>query len=176
ETDKPNPLNVYGKSKLEGENNVLALIPEKAVIVRTSWLYSNHGNNFMNTMLRLFEERESLSIVNDQIGSPTSTTALAEVLWKVVGRTDVSGLYHWSCDGAVSWFDFAEAIEKKYGLDNSLSTTISIDPVTSRQYASLASRPKYSVLNSACISSLLDLSERDWEVCLVEVLKRRDSN
>ena len=139
-------------------------------------MYSNYGHNFLNTMLRLFEERDSLSIVDDQIGSPTTTTALAEMLWMVVARAEISGLYHWSCDGAVSWFEFAKAIEGLRNFDGSLSTRASINPVTSQQYPSLASRPKYSVLNSARVTSLLELGERDWSVCLVEVFSLGDSS
>ncbi|PCJ22089.1 MAG: dTDP-4-dehydrorhamnose reductase [Gammaproteobacteria bacterium] len=170
ETDKPNPVNVYGKSKLEGENNVLALIPDKAAVVRTSWLYSNHGANFMNTMLRLFEERDSLSIVDDQVGSPTTTSALADVLWKLVGRADINGLYHWSCEGEVSWFGFAEAIKDEAGVIRGLEANVELLAITSDQYSALAVRPKYSVLSSSKLDALIAEPAIHWrELLIVEL-------
>ena len=162
EADQPNPLNVYGKSKLEGEKNILALIPNQSVIVRTSWLYSNYGHNFLNTMLRLFEERDSLSIVDDQIGSPTTTTALAEVLWKVVARVEISGLYHWSCDGAVSWFEFALAIREEAAAIGIARSIIDIAAIKAAQYPSLAERPKFSVMDSAQLNVMIGLPLFDW--------------
>ena len=163
ETDQPNPLNVYGKSKLEGEKNISAIIPSHSVIVRTSWLYSNHGNNFLNTMLRLFEERDSLSIVDDQIGSPTTTTALAEVLWKVVARAEISGLYHWSCEGAVSWFEFAQAIKRGAELIDCLPSPVELHSIVSSQFLTLAARPGFSVLDSSELNRELGrINSKSW--------------
>ena len=162
ETDQPNPLNVYGKSKLEGEKNVSALIPGQSVIVRTSWLYSNHGNNFLNTMLRLFEERDSLSVVDDQIGSPTTTTALAEVLWKVVERGEISGLYHWSCDGAVSWFGFSFEIKKLSEALDFPKVGVVLNSISASEYPSKAERPKYSVMNSGSLNRELGAADTSW--------------
>lgn len=173
ETDQPNPLNVYGKSKLEGEKNILALIPGQSVIVRTSWLYSNHGHNFLNTMLRLFEEKDSLNIVDDQIGSPTTTTALAEVLWKVVGRDEISGLYHWSCDGAVTWFKFAETIKYEAFSFGALSNASELNAISSGQYSTLLIRPKYSVLDSAWLEKRLGINKIQWRDKLRFELNRR---
>lgn len=162
ETDQPNPLNVYGKSKLEGEKNISALIPGQSVIVRTSWLYSNHGNNFLNTMLRLFEERDSLSVVDDQIGSPTTTTALAEVLWKVVERGEISGLYHWSCDGAVSWFGFSFEIKKLSEALDFPKIGVVLNSISASEYPSKAERPKYSVMNSGSLNRELGAADTSW--------------
>lgn len=173
ETDKPNPLNVYGKSKLEGENNVLELVSNRSVIVRTSWLYSNHGVNFMNTMLRLFEERDSVSVVNDQVGSPTTTGALAEVLWKVSSRADISGLYHWSCEGAVSWFGFACAVLNGVTDEKLRRQTTKIIPISSEGYPCPAARPNYSVLDPSQLNLLLGLVGVKWYDCLLFELKGR---
>lgn len=152
ETSATAPLGVYGASKRDGEQRVLAALPHDSVIVRTSWLYSEHGANFVKTMLRLMAERDSLSIVNDQIGSPTSAHSLAAVILalaeqRLSGATSVSGLTHWSDGGAISWFDFAVEIQRQALELGLLNKPCELRAIPSSDYPTPAQRPAYSVLD-----------------------------
>ncbi|WP_303918091.1 dTDP-4-dehydrorhamnose reductase [Draconibacterium sediminis] len=164
ETDAVAPNGAYGKTKLEGEQNCQAENPE-TVIIRTAWLYSTFGNNFVKTMLRLGKERGELGVVFDQVGSPTYAADLAEAILKVAeSEKFVSGIYHYSNEGVASWYDFALAIFELSGVD------CKVKPVLSENFPTPAERPAYSVLNKAKIKETYHLEVPYWrdslKVCL----------
>jgi dTDP-4-dehydrorhamnose reductase len=164
ETDVPFPSGVYGLTKLQGEQAIQANL-EKHFIIRTSWVYSQFGNNFMKTMLRLASERDSLSVVSDQIGTPTNAVDLAEVLIKIIQSSNYQssfGIYNFSNEGQCSWYDFAKKI---FEISN---TTIDLQAIPSSAYPTPAKRPKYSVLNKNKIKTTFDMEILNWE----ERLKR----
>lgn len=148
--DKTNPVNVYGASKLAGEHAIKAYCPVNSAIVRTSWVYSSHGNNFVKTMLRLIAEKEQLSVVSDQIGSPTNAKGLAEFLWQLAEQETLDPIYHYSDLGVASWYDFAVAIQEIAYEQAKLTKKIPIKPIPSSDYLTVAVRPKYIVLDKAC--------------------------
>ncbi|MDD2820066.1 MAG: dTDP-4-dehydrorhamnose reductase [Flavobacterium sp.] len=162
EEDIPNPKSVYGQTKLDGEKAVQAIL-EDYFIIRTSWVYSQFGANFMKTMLRLGAERDSLSVVNDQIGTPTNAVDLAEALVQIVVFVSqhpthkVSGIYNFSNEGSCSWFDFAKKIFE--------NNTINIDlqPIPTSSYPTPAQRPKYSVLDKTKIKLVFGIAIKGWE-------------
>jgi len=145
ETDMPNPLGVYGASKWQGERYIQE-VTQDYFIIRTSWLYSEYGNNFMKTMLRLSETRDEISVVSDQIGAPTYAGDLAEVLIKIaLSSSKAYGLYHFSNFGAISWYDFAVEIFRHFG------KKIEVKPIKTKDYPTAAKRPEYSVLETTKI-------------------------
>jgi dTDP-4-dehydrorhamnose reductase len=156
ETDIPNPLGVYGASKWQGERNIQEAM-ETYFIIRTSWLYSEYGNNFMKTMLRLSETRDEISVVSDQIGSPTYAGDLAGVLIKIVlSSTTNYGVYHYSNLGAISWYDFAVEIFNQFG------KKIEVKPIKTKDYPTAAKRPEYSILSTKRITKEFGLNELNW--------------
>lgn len=164
ETDPTAPLGVYGASKLAGE---LAIQQHGNAyyIIRTSWVYSPFGNNFMKTMLRLAAERDSLSIVNDQIGTPTNALDLAALLIELIHKDNAMevhpyGIYHYSNEGKCSWFEFAKAIFEK----NSIS--IPVQPITTDQFPTPAKRPAFSVMDKSKIKDQFDFQILDWKKSL----------
>ena len=164
ETDMPNPLGVYGKSKWQGERNIQEIM-EDYFILRTSWLYSEYGNNFMKTMLKLSETRDEINVVSDQIGSPTYAGDLAEVLIKIVLSSSTNyGLYHFSNSGAISWYDFAVEIFTQFG------KKIEVKPITTKDYPTVAKRPKFSVLDTNKIENNFDCTLKDWQASLNKVI------
>lgn len=169
ENDLPSPLGVYGRSKWEGEEEVHRIAPSY-MIVRTSWLYSTHGHNFVKTMLRLGEEREELKVVFDQVGSPTHAADLAGALVSILARHDsahtYSETYHYSNEGVCSWYDFARAIMKFKGLH------CTVLPVGSEEYPTKAKRPHYSVLHKGKIKEHWGLDIPHWQDSLEKMLKR----
>jgi dTDP-4-dehydrorhamnose reductase len=152
--DETNPVNVYGASKLAGEEVIKRVYPENSVIIRTSWVYSTHGNNFVKTMLRLMAEKESLNIVSDQIGSPTYAKGLAEYIWKQAELDSDGVIQNYSDVGTVSWYDFAIEIQNIAFQKGILSKTIPINPILSSEYPTLAIRPKFSVLKLDLINKI----------------------
>lgn len=155
-----NPLGVYGKSKLVGETEILQRL-SNAYIVRTSWLYSVFGKNFVKTISTLARERESLNVVYDQVGTPTNARDLAKLLLTIVGNihsgiNDKPGLYHFSNEGVTSWYDFAKFIVDYYGLP------CKIHPVRSEEYKTLAARPKFSVLDKLKVKKHLNAEVPYW--------------
>ncbi|MDX1285285.1 MAG: dTDP-4-dehydrorhamnose reductase, partial [Draconibacterium sp.] len=145
ETDNVNPQGIYGKTKLEGEQNCMAENP-KTVIIRTSWLYSGFGNNFVKTMLRLGKERGKLDVVFDQTGTPTYAADLANTILEIIDSLEfVPGIYHYSNEGVTSWFDFAKAIFEISGV------VCKLNPVLSEQFPTPTKRPHYSVLDKSKI-------------------------
>ncbi|MCR8667212.1 dTDP-4-dehydrorhamnose reductase [Aestuariibaculum sp. M13] len=164
EGDQPNPISVYGASKLQGEIEIQNIL-EKYFIIRTSWLYSEHGNNFMKTMLCLAETRDAISVVADQIGTPTYAGDLAKVILDIVkNKTNEFGVYHYSNEGEISWFDFAKEIFKIANLN------IELIPIDSSKYITKAKRPTYSVLSKEKIKNKLGVEVPHWSFSLKKVL------
>lgn len=166
ESDKPNPLNEYGKSKLQGELYI-AKTMQSYFILRTGWLYSKHKNNFLKTILRLAEEKESISIVSDQVGTPTHTSVLTGIITRII-RTDFKsyGLYHVANEGVASWYDFA------YEILNLSNSTCQITPILTEDYPLPALRPSFSVLNKSRIKNELGISIPHWKESLKAVFRK----
>jgi len=170
EDDPPDPLGVYGRTKLLGEEAVLRELPG-AVIIRTSWLYSSHGNNFVQTMLRLMGEKPRLKVVDDQIGSPTWAGGLAEAVLTTIRNPKARGIYHWSDSGSLSWYQFAVAIQEEALVQGLLDKPVEIVPVPGSEYPTPARRPAYSVMDTSKISRELGLFPAPWRENLRLMLK-----
>ena len=165
ETDQTNPIGVYGQTKLDGENLALGNNP-KTIILRTAWVYSRFGNNFVKTMLRLFNDKDSISVVADQIGSPTNAIDLANAILEIVSKDElVYGIYNYSNEGECSWFEFAQKIKEFSG------SSIEINPVPTSAYPTKAKRPAYSLLDKSKIKEVYQLEIPAWEDSLKEELK-----
>lgn len=165
----PAPLSVYGASKAAGEQRVLRLDPA-ALVVRTAWVYSRFGGNFVKTMLRLMAEREELSIVCDQIGSPSWAAGLAKLLWRCASLPDLRGIYHWTDEGSISWYDFAEAIQEEALSLGLLDKACRLQKITTLEYPSDAARPAYSVLDCCATECDADLKRAHWRDALGQML------
>ena len=165
ETDVAKPISVYGASKLKGEVEIQKILKEY-FIIRTSWLYSEHGNNFMKTMLRLAETRDEISVVSDQIGSPTNANDLSEFLIKIITSSSSNfGVYHYRNEGQTSWYGFAKAILESY------EHATSVISISSSQHPTAAIRPKYSVLNIEKAKEVFNIQPPNWEISLKKVIK-----
>ncbi len=171
-SDSVNPLSVYGATKEAGEQAVLAAAPE-SLIVRTAWVYSAHGNNFMNTMLRLMQDRDTLRIVADQVGTPTSTVTLARALLKALELPELSGILHWTDAGVAGWYDFAVAIMEEGIALGLLERPLELLPIRTDQYPTPATRPQYSVLDKQDTWNALNISPVHWRVALRDVMRTR---
>ena len=178
ETDAPNPLNVYGASKLAGEQAVES-VAGNFLIFRASWVYGPHGNNFLLTMLRLARERDRLSIVDDQIGAPTTSIELARATHSIVtgilaGRfgapENYAGLYHTTCSGSVSWFGFAQAIFAR-AAELLAVTPPALTPIATKDYPTPAARPHYSLLSNAKLRARFGVELSPWQSALEETLQ-----
>ncbi|MGM5469154.1 dTDP-4-dehydrorhamnose reductase [Flavobacteriaceae bacterium LMO-SS05] len=166
ETDKTNPLGVYGLTKLEGEQEISSIL-NKYYIIRTSWLYSEHGNNFLKTMLRLAENTNEIKVVSDQIGSPTYAKDLALLICKIISRPSHDfGTYNYSNEGIVSWYDFAKAI---FEIGNQ---PIKINPISTEDYPTLAKRPKFSVLDTTKIKHTFGIQIPHWKDSLKTAISK----
>ena len=164
ETDEVHPMNIYGQTKLEGEEFALGINP-KTIVIRTSWLYSKYGHNFVKTMLRLFNEKTELNVVHDQIGSPTNALDLAEALIQILLQDQlVYGVFNYSNEGQCSWFEFAMKIKE---LSNS---EVIINPVPTTAFPTAAIRPQYSLLDKTKIKKSYHLDILNWEVSLKNML------
>ncbi|MDA3613296.1 dTDP-4-dehydrorhamnose reductase [Polluticaenibacter yanchengensis] len=157
------PINIYGASKLKGEQLLLAANPE-ACIIRTSWVYSQYGNNFVKTMLRLLNSRESINVVNDQVGSPTNAMDLANAIMTIAGQEDISGIYHFANTGVISWYDFAKTIGRE------IKSACVVNAIPSKDYPTPARRPYYSVMDTSKISLKLKTEIPDWLSSLKKTL------
>lgn len=166
--DTSNPLSIYGKSKLAGENEVISSGAE-AIIVRTSWLYSSHGNNFVKTMLRLMSERDDIGVVADQIGTPTWANSLANLIWSAAA-TDFRGILHWSDAGVASWYDFATAIYEEAHKIGLLTKSTRIKPINTSSYPTRAQRPAFSVLDKSLAYEKTSLEAVHWRTNLIKCL------
>jgi len=156
EDDPTYPTSIYGKTKLEGEKRLLSIFPE-SIIIRTSWLYGEHGNNFVYTMLKLMNERKEISVVSDQFGSPTWTYDLAKAILQMINMSKDKppiGIYHYSNEGEISWYDFAVEIYRLGREYEILKEECNIKPIKTEDYPTKAKRPKYSVLSKEKIKSL----------------------
>ena len=163
--DKTNPINVYGSSKLAGEEAIKQNYPQNSSIVRTSWVYSSHGNNFVKTMLRLMSEKEVLNVVSDQIGCPTNANGLAKYLWQLAEQENLEQVYHYSDLGVASWYDFAVAIQDIAFESDILNKKIPIQPIPASAYLTPAKRPALSLLANV-------EGERHWRELLRQSLYR----
>ena len=160
ETAETNPINVYGVTKLAGEKACLLYNPD-AIIIRTSWVYSSFGNNFVKTMSRLMQERDSLNVVNDQIGSPTYAADLAQAIVTIINHSDwQSGIYNFSNEGEISWFEFALAIKEIGGFDCMLGG------IPASDYPTPAKRPAYSLLDKNKIKTAFGVEVPDYKESL----------
>jgi len=168
--DMPNPLGVYGETKLAGESAVIAADPD-ALVMRTAWVYSAHGQNFVNTMLRLMRERTSLSVVADQVGTPTSARGLAQTVWRTVDLPEMKGVHHWTDAGVASWYDFAVAIQEEAHAWGLLDRAIPIRPIRTQDYPTPAQRPSYSVLDKTATWAALGFTPPHWRVSLREMIQ-----
>lgn len=166
ETDTPCPESVYGSTKLAGELGVSKFC-KKALIIRTAWLYSAFGNNFVKTMIKLGQERDSLGVVFDQIGTPTYARDLAKTIFAIVEKGIVAGVYHFSNEGVCSWYDFTKAIHRLSNID-----TCNVCPIHTEEYPTPAARPAYSVLDKTKIKQTYGISIPHWEDSLAECVKR----
>ena len=166
EDDATNPQTAYGRTKLAGEESVIRLCAG-SMVVRTAWLYSTFGQNFVKTMLRLGRERDSLGVVADQIGTPTYARHLAQALLVAVDKGIVPGVYHFTNEGTCSWYDFACAIHRLAGIDN-----CHVRPLHTEEYPVPAKRPHYSVLDKTKIKQTYELDIRWWEDALKDCLKK----
>lgn len=175
EDDPTDPTGVYGRTKRDGENRALEA-NDATYIVRTAWLYGRHGNNFVSTMLRLMKERDSVSVVDDQSGTPTWASDLAQTLIAFIdsdakGTPAPYGIYHFTGEGNITWFDFAQEIYKKGRELGLLSRDCKINPCTSGQFPSKVRRPPYSVLDKSKIGSTLGITIPEWEKSLENFLR-----
>ncbi|MCD8524029.1 MAG: dTDP-4-dehydrorhamnose reductase [Saccharospirillaceae bacterium] len=174
--DITGPLGVYGASKLAGEKAAQDILGGDVAIVRTAWVYSVHGNNFVKTMLRLMAEKEQLGIVADQVGTPTSANNLAAALWALAsvmhsGSDRLQPLYHWTDLGTASWYDFAVAIQELALEQGLLNKAIPVNPIKASQYPTPAKRPAYSVLDSTALRELTAMSGVHWRKALTLMIK-----
>ena len=166
ESDSTNPVNYYGFTKLQGENLAIAANPE-TIIFRTSWVYAPHGKNFVKTMLKLMQDRTELNVVGDQFGSPTYAPDLAEALLKIaLSDHIIPGVYHFSNDGIISWFDFATAIAE---ISHS---SCKVNAINTAQYPTPAKRPSYSGLNKSKIQSNYSIQLKPWGDSLQDCIQK----
>ena len=171
EDDATCPTSVYGRTKLGGEMALLSTLPGKAVVLRTAWLYSPHGKNFVKTMLQLGREREQLRVVYDQVGNPTSATDLAQAVIAVITAPQWHpGIYHYANEGAVSWYDFTKAIHRLAGI-----TSCDVQPCLSADYPTRATRPHYSVLDKTKFKTTFHITIPHWEESLACCMSRMRS-
>ena len=170
ELDAPNPNSVYGASKLKGEEYILANQKVKSIILRTSWVYSSYGNNFVKTMIRLGGEKDELGVVSDQIGSPTYAKDLAEHTLSILSNDNYKwsqgDVFHYSNNGSCSWFDFARTIFELTKIN------IQLNQLKTEDYPTKASRPKYSLLNKSKFENTFNIQIRDWRTSLIDMLKQ----
>ena len=164
------PCSVYGKTKLKGEKNLLKICPN-AIVIRTAWLYSPFGNNFVKTMIKLGSERETLNVIFDQVGTPTYALDLADAILKAMDQTidtdhEKGGVYHFSNEGVCSWYDFTIKIHEIAGIK-----TCKVNPIETKDYPTKAARPHYSVLNKSKIKQTFNITIPHWEESLKNCIK-----
>jgi dTDP-4-dehydrorhamnose reductase len=162
------PLGIYGATKLAGERVVLEALGERATIVRTAWVYSSTGRNFLLTMLKLMA-RGPVRVVADQLGTPTSATSLADALWRFAA-VDTGGVFHWTDAGVASWYDFAVAISEEAAAAGLLSGVAEVTPIATHEYPTPARRPSYSVLDNSGAIRVLGIKPLHWRRRLREVI------
>lgn len=172
ETDTPNPINTYGRTKLAGEQALQTVMPMNAIIIRTSWVYSEYGNNFVRTMLKLGKKQDELKVVFDQIGSPTYATNLAETILTIIKsktfneKSQTTKIYHYSNDGEISWYDFAKKIFEIAKID------CKVNKIKSEQFPLIAKRPKNTCLHYSKIIENFGIKVIFWKVSLGECINQ----
>jgi dTDP-4-dehydrorhamnose reductase len=167
----PRPLSVYGRTKLAGEQAVLDTLGNRALVVRTAWVYAARGRNFLLTMLKSMRERGTVHVVRDQVGTPTAAQSLAEVLWLFAQRPELSGVFHWTDSGVASRYDFAVAIAEEAAACGVLPPGICVQPIVSTEYPTAALRPPYSVLDTRATRDALSVNGMHWRARLRDVLQ-----
>lgn len=167
ESDPTDPQGVYGRTKRDGENAILSTVPANTIIIRTSWVYSSYGNNFVKTMLRLGRERDNLSVIFDQVGTPTYARDLAQAILDILPniKNKSPEIYHYSNEGVASWYDFAKAVFEFSDV------TCEVNPITTDQYPTPAKRPHYSLLNKSKIKNDFGITVPYWRDSLRACLK-----
>ena len=167
ESDQTQPNGVYGKTKLDGENAMIEINPKNSIIIRTSWVYSSFGANFVKTMLRLGKEKESLGVIFDQVGTPTYARDLAKAILDILPQINKQKVetYHYSNEGVLSWYDFAKEIMRMAKLD------CKVNPIETKEYPTPAERPHYSLLNKAKIKEHFNITIPFWKDSLDECLR-----
>jgi dTDP-4-dehydrorhamnose reductase len=168
--EKTAPLGVYGESKFQGEQRIQQHLPQQCVIIRTAWLYSSHGHNFVKSMLRLMAERKELGVVADQVGTPTYARTLATAVWGFTELPQRHGIYHWTDAGVASWYDFAVAIMEEGVSQGLLSAPIVVKPIRTSDYPTPARRPAYSVLDKSKTWAQLSVAPVHWREALRAML------
>lgn len=166
-THPPSPLNIYGQTKYEGELAAINCTRGDALIVRTAWLYDHLGKNFFNTMRHLLANRDIVSVVGDQKGTPTRVSDLAAALWAIIAHSPVGGIYHFTNHGQASWYDFAESIYRLMREDMPSAKLATLNSVLTHEFPTKAKRPRYSVLDTTAIEELIG-QVRSWEAALCD--------
>jgi len=175
ETDETSPINAYGKTKLAGEQALKEIMPTDAIIIRTSWVYSEYGNNFVSTMLRLGKERDELNVVSDQIGSPTYATDLAGAILEIIKSKEfreenqTTQFYHYSNEGEISWYEFTKEIFKIAKID------CKVNPITTEQYPTPAKRPRNSLMSKERLVNKFNIGINHWKKSLSKFITQRES-
>jgi dTDP-4-dehydrorhamnose reductase len=164
-----NPLSTYGRTKRAGELAVLDVLPANSVVLRTAWVYSAHGTNFLRTMLRLMAANGQVRVVADQIGTPTAAHSVAGTIWKIVEHGAITGIHHWTDAGVASWYDFAVAIAEEGFRSGLLPADVTVTPIATHEYPTPARRPHYSVLDKTSLSAL-QIAPIHWRAKLRAVL------
>ena len=171
-SDPVSPLGVYGDTKLLGEQRVVANAPDHSMIIRTAWVYSEFGNNFVKTMLRLMSEREEIGVVDDQRGSPTSAGSIARIIWLIIeSGAFTPGIYHWTDSGEMTWWEFALAINELGRESGLLGSQTRINAITTADYPTPARRPAFSVLDTSDLEVLTNTSQEAWKPNLRKVIE-----
>ena len=166
EDDDTCPNSVYGRTKLVGEFNVQKFC-QRSMIIRTAWLYSTFGNNFVKTMMRLGRERSQLGVIFDQVGTPTYARDLARCIFVAIEKGIVAGIYHFSNEGVISWYDFAKAVHRLAGI-----TTCHVRPLHTSEYPTPAARPHFSVLDKTKVKQTYGIEIPYWEESLLECIEQ----
>ena len=148
------PLNVYGLTKRDGEDAVRKVLPDASVVLRTAWVYSAVGSNFVKTMLRIMRATGSVRVVADQIGTPTAARSVADAIWALTARPQVAGVHHWTDAGVASWYDFAVAVAEEAAQLRLVSPSVTVTPIPTSQYPTPALRPKFSVLDTSSLAEI----------------------
>lgn len=160
------PESVYGRTKCDGEQAVLSILGDDALVIRTAWLYSAHGGNFVKTMLRLMNERDEVRVIADQIGTPTWANSLARTVWAAAAQPGVSGVLHWTDAGVASWYDFAVAIQEEALTRRLLTRAVPVRAIPTTEYPTPARRPSFSVLDKSDTVSALGVTPTHWRANL----------
>ena len=173
---EPRPISVYGSSKKAGEDAVIEVLGDGAVVVRTAWLYSRHGKNFVKTLLQLLGEKDELVIVADEVGTPTWAHGLAQAIWQMASLDSLHGIQHWTDAGVASWYDFAMAIRDEATEQGLIETGASIRPVRAADNPRPARRPAFGVLDKTATWQALETKPRHWREALREMLTEMKSH